>query len=101
MRIMAQVEQNAVLRRLSDDSEDYTPQARERLTTVVADEIAAASKGYAIARQAPNDCDEIRYSPGPPTRVFYKDRRTGVIRLFRFTLQWQLVEIEWDTARMR
>lgn len=73
--------------------DEYNRRVRELLTTIAVKEMAAASKGYAIARQAPADCDEIDYSPGPPTQVYYKDRRTGRIRVFKFTFQWQLVEI--------
>lgn len=56
-------------------------------------ELFARSKGAAIARQAPADCDEIDYIPGPPTLVVYKDRITGRLHTFKFTFQWRLVEI--------
>jgi hypothetical protein len=64
-----------------------------QLATLTAKELAAQSKGHAIASQAPKDCDEIDYSPGPPTRVFFKDRRSGRTRVFKFTFQWQLIEV--------
>lgn len=43
--------------------------------------------------KAPNNCDEIDYIPGPPTLVIYKDRNTGQIRTYKFTLQWELIEL--------
>ncbi len=81
--------------------ETYNQAVSRRLTTITAKELAAQSKGYAIASQAPSDCEEIAYFPGPPTLVHYRDRRTGKIRVFKFTFQWQLVEVgvEKDSIR--
>jgi hypothetical protein len=72
----------------------YNAEVRRRLIEVAAKETAATSKGYAISRQAPKNCDEIDFIPGLPTFVINKDRRTGAIRHFRFTFQWKLVEVE-------
>ncbi len=93
MNIIAQVREDAVAAWLTHDWDDYNLQVQERLSGIAAKELAACSKGQAIVLQAPNNCDEINYIPGPPTLVIYKDRHTGRVRVFKFTFQWVLIEL--------
>lgn len=71
---------------------EHNSRGRDRLGCAASNVWPAANKWAAIAQQQPQHCDEVGYEPGPPTRVFYKDRRTGRIREFKLTFQWLLVE---------